>query len=883
MIQYESYENLAKVYKDSISEWFDSFDGTWRNYAVQEDGGNISADLGNQKHIDIRSFDSDITYAYVSVFDLGQYTMTDLKAPPNTVESLGSLTGSQGENWTSSTNSTFSIGPVKNSFWGIDLTCANGSTESPSTSSIQSFYNPINIGTLTNEDYLVVSLPDFSSSITTSTSYIDITSSNDFNSETDSFNFSPYIVSLNGSTNKELKIPIGLLTNVDLSNIQGIRFRITATASGVHFKCLSIRAISKNWKWSPVDFDTINKRLRKTPPNYSGASVLSGYFNDMGTLPTDWPVLQRAFSTNLAYGQNPKILNGELNAFLDIGNPTTSSTTDRDPNVFAIYFNIRQKSPTQFELSKVEGSSGKTQGDLTVARVNPSNYMKQYDLSKQLDYTVVPSTEIAAGRAYNQLNPNNAAPRDGKTQYELSKVPSSDSNPNNQLNPNLRSAKAGATQRQMNYRTLARNVDYIGMSLEWSKNSINHFNFVIKIIDAVGTIYKFDIPSLIATNLENSKIIFSPKIDDDYIQIKLYKLNQYNKINLVYQTEKLFNDIYFVRGRNRLGWYAHFADGDSYVNSIRSGGMVYAEYRAHTMKSRTPLKGINLFADYSANINLIDQIIISQSGALTVNSKILNVSSTSGLSSGDRINGEGIKIGTKIAAIVNESQLILDQNATVAKDTTLYIDTKVNAYGDAVLSDDANRLSGSVVTKISAEKGAKFSGIITDVFQIEDPNDVKINLDLWYPSSNNELIFILFDSNGKPLFNLEPDYYRRDRWKNINVRIPQEQFVSGRYKFGIFELNTYAKIDWWINNFTIKKQLITWEARSTIDKLPGYSSQNWIELRNNINQYDNGALFENKGTELQFRARAKSHYGLIHNIKVVPNYATLGNFVWREE
>jgi hypothetical protein len=334
----------------------------------------------------------------------------------------------------------------------------------------------------------------------------------------------------------------------------------------------------------------------------------------------------------------------------------------------------------------------------------------------------------------------------------------------------------------------------------------------ITVSNSGHSIYQFTVPSFI--NLKNSKIIFNPVLEDDYIQIHIYQYNKYVKPQLIYKTEKIFNSTSFLRSRGRIGWSANFADADSYINAINSRGLVYGEYKANAMESRTPLKGVQLFSDYSKDIELL--------------------------------------------------------TSNIAYDTS------------TTISNDYDKTTGTVNTKIDVNANAKLGGIVTNLFHIEDPEDLRINLNIW--SATNKVRFVLLDSNNLLKTDLQSDYYSLGKWSNINIRSKRNDFVAGDYKLAIICPYNSEPVTWWINSFSIKKRLVSWEARSNGTKMLNYDFENWIDFKNTVNYANDGVLFNNnKGKSLQFRARAKSHYATIDTVKTVPVYSTLGNFVWRDD
>jgi hypothetical protein len=791
---YSTFEDLEKTYKDSISDDFSDNNGFWNNYT------NYDVEQADrlllQKHTDIRSFYNLLTTP-TSVYTLSKYKVgtsavdakyylsnRHLNSNSTSIQSIASVN----ENWISS--STISNSKVLNGYYGIDLTCAANATTSAYsvlTSSV------IDISNYATSDYIVATFPNYpSGSITGASSYLDLSSdaTGAFDSnQTTSIPLNSTNVNQIGSTGHyELKCTLSSLSSgkCDLSKIAAVRFRIaipSGVSSAPSFKCISIRCVSVNWRDSLIDIDTANNRIYKTIPNNFVAFPTTTLLNGN-------TVLVRSFG-KLFTTDDPKILNGSIAANIELGDVSLSQTANNvtSSNEFAFYFNLGTQKTTQGNLGGPNATVNQTQGYLTAAGKNIELIDNVYVSIKQKDLSVIP-TAAPNSNSQNQSNLNNYSNKNGRLQSDL--------NAKNQaeLNQNLNLNK----------------IDYLKISFNWYKNassSPSDYQCVVKINDSLTNLYTFLIPN---NNLQKSKIIFNPVLEDDYIQIFVYKYNEYDQPKLIYKTNKIFNTLLFSRSRGRIGWSAILKDADSYINFIQSRGLVYGEYKSNAAKSRTPVKGVKLFSDYSKDVELV---------------------------------------------------------------------TSLQGYNGAVISDDKEKYNNVISTKVYLSSNSFMKGLTTNQFYIEDIKDISINLNIW--SLTNKLKFILINSRDQSIISLIPNYYKTGVWSNINVNFKSDSFVCGNYKFAIIYDNTIDEMQWWVNNLSIKKRLVSWETRSDSNSLINYDSENWINIKKTINNINDGVLFDQKGTNLQFRARAKSHYASIDTIKISPIYATLGNFVWRDE
>ena len=146
-------------------------------------------------------------------------------------------------------------------------------------------------------DYISVTCPDLSEDIDLSISTFEITSSEDadFLSGVSSVTFgqstlAPYTL----PDDAELRFPLSLFTNTNLSSVTGVRFNIQAD-DPLDFKVASIRCISEDWTYAPLDFDTVSGviELPVSPtgdPDYP-IDFPTASEGNTELEPDDWPVL----------------------------------------------------------------------------------------------------------------------------------------------------------------------------------------------------------------------------------------------------------------------------------------------------------------------------------------------------------------------------------------------------------------------------------------------------------------------------------------------------------------------------------------------------------------------------------------------------------------
>jgi hypothetical protein len=164
-----SSANLQGGIESSLNEEFDHSDGTWENYDAYDPA--LRAILRNQKHIDIRDFNSADGSAPLSVLDLSQFKMSDLIT--NQVQTLDDPLHVlvPGEHWTVGVNAILSS---YNNWQVLEVTLPSG-LATTTTSSVTAA--PIDLMTgFANDDFISLSLPNLPAVISPTDSYIDLTS-----------------------------------------------------------------------------------------------------------------------------------------------------------------------------------------------------------------------------------------------------------------------------------------------------------------------------------------------------------------------------------------------------------------------------------------------------------------------------------------------------------------------------------------------------------------------------------------------------------------------------------------------------------------------------------------------------------------------------------
>lgn len=303
------------------------------------------------------------------------------------------------------------------------------------------------------------------------------------------------------------------------------------------------------------------------------------------------------------------------------------------------------------------------------------------------------------------------------------------------------------------------------------------------------------------------------------------------QINMNYANEQTVQ-------RGRLGLLVSLSDNDAYIGDIRPQSLVFAEYISKPFISRTPVKGVQIFANYSSNKELFTNqwSPFSSSTALPLLSQDHSQTLTT--------------YSTKVQ-IIDTSSSYIYPSPTLLPSPNLY--PQGNFQG--------------IVSQPLLEVNDPVSGI-------SDFNNLLIKFAIWSPFS--------FIDQEEPTF----QGYLIGKYQTIPLNIfisqpNQWNFFSytfygqeANYINGIYQLAIYANADvaytWWIDAISVSQYTISWGA--TNDPLVAFTNANSI-----MNNPNSGIVFMQPGNQLQVRAQALTQDAFITDqIRIVPKYQTLG-------
>lgn len=242
-----------------LNEEFQDDLGRWSNYDAYDP--TVRGIIRNQKHIDIRDFNSNDLAAPLSVLDLSKFSMTDLNG--DQVQTLDDPVHVlvPGEHWTNLTDTTSMVLSTHN-YWRVLRMITSGTT-----TQTQSVMTPMDLSTgFDGNDFVSMALPSWDGTITPGNCFISLTSNatGDFTTgPTATVGFNSSIVPISGGGNMEFRVLRSAFNAINLAAVTGVKIAIT-TAAGKTIYFSALRLLSKNWKFGATDFNTRRGTLQRT-------------------------------------------------------------------------------------------------------------------------------------------------------------------------------------------------------------------------------------------------------------------------------------------------------------------------------------------------------------------------------------------------------------------------------------------------------------------------------------------------------------------------------------------------------------------------------------------------------------------------------------------
>lgn len=345
---------------------------------------------------------------------------------------------------------------------------------------------------------------------------------------------------------------------------------------------------------------------------------------------------------------------------------------------------------------------------------------------------------------------------------------------------------------------------------------------ILTIKDANDNGYTFDDVTLTARTAYRVPLYaLVVDLEDNHIRVQIFELDSVGQIqSVVYDTTQITDSEVLKRRRGRFGWSAQFADGDASILSIRPRKANFGTVVTKEFRSNTPVEGARLVVGATPDRELVTGIGSSP-------------------------------------------------------------------WGGAHVTSDPTKTRSGKAYKIQTSSFTPLQGIQTNEFRVEDIDNIEIRFSIFFPSSGLpkegrglEVFLLGHDLSIVPLnvTSLKPD-----RWEDLRISLPTDRVLGGLYRLVIVQTTPLSNVVWWIDKLSIISRIVTWEGRGEKPDAWETTGSQWVPYRSTVNKEQAGILYEQRGKGLQVKAVAHQQDAQIDSLKVVPRYAELGRFRWRDD
>jgi hypothetical protein len=779
---------------------------------------------------------------------------------------------------------------------------------------------PIDINQYENDGFITIALPNLPQNLDNENCSVTLTtdtSSSGFDVDvSDTITFENNLYGLDGHA--EFKFPTFELVNVfsnhpEKGKISKIKFSITSTEDD-WFYCTGIRCVSANWKYAPMDINTIEKAVVKSVPR-SGALPRSYLVGDITDLSSSIDILDAdefpttedgggvllvsrseyiSYTTKIGnqlsgltrgvYDSTPKNHTDGADVTLYDFNFAVNTIGSRLPSYWPVLYksfdpngNVNDEDPKIIDGSVYAVidmgntfdtySSSLEQNQFCFYFRNTSRFPTQNELNyySQTDLNSLATSPVDIIPEY--LN---------KTQQDLSKVPGT---------------KAGLT-----LPSWGGNKSYqVG-----SDDPVNSFigNKQVNISKIPGAYaestlpvwgisesYQVNdvVPSATPTNGETQeslqRVLNTSNIAYTSVNFRWYKSDIDLKLEIKIGDEIAdmftFNtvlDLEYMKNKTLVFGATVESDTieckifelkDNKLNLVYNTGTIESEF-FHHVRGRFGWTGI--LTDGTSRIRSI------RSGAM-----VYGEQKTTVMNSFTPVKG-----GQIFSSQSDEKELITE---LMSNPWSVGTDS-VNAEIDN--TDPKNPVE---VYTISDPNTKIWQGIATNEFKITTFKNFYIKLDVKYPSTANQLLAFLYDEKNNALMPLNVPPFTYDQWTTIRLLFNDDQILPGFYKLLLVENGYNNSNPWKVKNVFARERSVQWDIRSFVDGPWDQNNRDWVsnplvstisenKFTNGHNAND-GVVLAKSDVEFQVRAYALNQYVELEKFDAIPKYATLGNPVWR--
>lgn len=796
-------------------------------------------------------------------------------------------------------------------------------------------------------DYISLSLPEFPrTKVDVLQTFVDFTSNpkGDFSAgPVDQIAFSeanPSLPLKAGDT--EMRIPLSLLINIDKSRLTGVRFRIFAQEECT-FRCLSIRACSENWAYAPIDLDTLWHRVHRPPsPNGSTGTLRTNLFTNPSSETTRTFFESGSYKTSRVKAETEGItaISGEYITKSVFAENTDSNVgfvpfTFPEAGIYTVstyvYFpNNWDGGSVQFNAEGYTGSS-----EINVASASSSvkgdwqrvvcQITVTGDLVGNLVLRAVPSFPtvsrflfmdallIEAGSTLNEyfdgsfLNAKWSGSANSSTSLLISNFPGAESK-SWPIVFRSDSLTGFSDPTPVNMKV---GVAITAGSLEKAEGSSkNEF-----------ALYFRDIPTDNQTQIEMNvmtqsqlethsgqpdfgRALYDARDQteiDVYDQTELDEKSQFNierkpdesehtwlEVRLKWGAEKSSNELTILDADDVGHTFTNFEIEKSKSSDLDAGVFwLVAELQDSNIRVR--IYNLNQIGEVTSPVPIFDSGIISDdslikrrkgrfgwwANLLDGDAHIDNIK-TRGVNYGEFVSKEfrsitPVKGVSLYTGSTSDHELVSGIEPTDRENTTLSLDPGASATGKAI--------------KIEVAPLKPLQGIVTNPFLIDDPQNIRISFDIKFPSSETpggSLSAFLIGS-FEDIYPVNISSFKKDIWTHVKVSLKDLLFQTGTYRLMILQALPITSTSWWIENLSVKTYSVKWSARSHKSDAWNIEGDRWQDAGFTLNSLNGGLVFDEIGNGLQIRAQALRQDASIADFKAIPQYATLGRLIYRDE
>jgi hypothetical protein len=325
---------------------------------------------------------------------------------------------------------------------------------------------------------------------------------------------------------------------------------------------MAIRACSADWVYAPTDLDTLNNRAYFPPPPDGDITTASDFpITAADGQPTDFPITWRA--DDVTSVRDPRPVNVSVSAAFFTGT-VQSAVDEASADYFTLYFReIPVDDQIQLELDS------KTMEELDTLGHQPDFGTAQFIARTQSELDIYTQDELG-----------------DETQAELESLP--DVTPES----------------------------WIEVHLSWYSSIGAAPDAKLWIHNADGLGYEYIIADTF--DIESSYVMIVD-LEDETIRVRIYALDEVGNVgSLLFETPVIQDDTVIKRREGRFGWHSRFTDGDAYLANIRTRGLHFGEIITKPYQSHTPVKGAQIFAGSSPDLQLFTTLFEGPWGVGTV-------------------------------------------------------------------------------------------------------------------------------------------------------------------------------------------------------------------------------------------------------------------------